>query len=122
VGGIVSGAFNGLLGVINGITGAVNSLISALSRIKVPKISLPKIPGLSAASARVPAPVASPSVAGRLGGTPRAATTSSSSGGLVININGAVDPESTARQIKRILDAHNRRQGLTGVLRPAGVV
>lgn len=117
-GSVISGAFGGLLSIIHTITGAVNSLISAISRIKIPSISIPKIPGSSSASAGVPA--ASPTVAGRLGGTPTAA--SSSSGGVVININGAIDPENVARQIKRILDAHNRRQGLTGVLTPAGVV
>lgn len=119
-GSVISGAFNGLLGIIHTITGAVNSLISAISRIKIPKISIPGIGGKSAPS---PAAVTnSPTVAGRLGGTPTATASSSSGGAVVININGAIDPESTARQIRRILDAHNRRQGLTGVLRPAGVV
>jgi hypothetical protein len=117
-GSVISGAFSGFLSIIHTITGAVESLVSALSRIKVPKISLPSIPGLGR-SVTAPASVSSPSVAGRLGGTPRA--TSSSSSPVVININGAIDPESTARQIKRILEGHNRRQGLTGVLRPAGL-
>jgi hypothetical protein len=115
VGSALSGAFNTVLGVIHSITGAINTLVSAISKIKIPNI---KIPGLSAAGSPA-AMAASPTVAGRLGGTPTA--TSSTGGAVVININGAIDPESTARQIKRILEGHNRRQGLTGVLRPAGL-
>ena len=120
VGRIVSGAFNGLLGIINGITGAVNSLISALGRIHVPKISLPHIPGLSAAA---------PTAAGVGGGGFRAASlratpaarSTATTGAVVINVTGAIDPESTARQIRRILDSHDRRMGLTGVLRTGTV-
>lgn len=112
-GRVLSGAFSGLLSFIRTITGAVESLISALNRIKVPKISLPKIPGLSAASAPAPA----------VAGTARrgAAPTAASSGGVVINISGAIDPESTARQIRRILDAHDRRMAAGATLK-AGTV
>jgi hypothetical protein len=36
-----------------------------------------------------------------------------SSGGINITVNGAIDPEATARQIRRILAGHDRRMGLT---------
>ena len=31
--------------------------------------------------------------------------------GLTINVYGAVDPEGTARAIRRVLEKHDRRQG-----------
>jgi hypothetical protein len=34
-----------------------------------------------------------------------------SSGGIVINITGAIDPEATARQVRRLLGGHDRRMG-----------
>jgi len=42
-----------------------------------------------------------------------ALTPAAAAGGTTINVNvtGAVDPEGTARAIRRILDAHERRQG-----------
>ena len=96
----------------------MQSLISWLGRIKVPKISLPKLPGLgkSAPAARY-TPVgltgpASRSGAGSVAG--RAATTAP---GVVINITGPTDPEGAARAIRRVLDRHEQRTGLTGVLR-----
>jgi phage-related protein len=123
-GSVLSSAFSGFLSFIRTITGAVESLIGALNRIKVPKISLPKIPGLGrsvpAGTTAVAAPGgtfrASPLIDGRVGGT-----TSTRSGAVVINITGAIDPESTARQIRRILDAHDRRMATTGVLRTGTV-
>jgi phage-related protein len=36
-------------------------------------------------------------------------------GGPVININGALDPEAVARQVRHLLDSHDRRQGRTVV-------
>jgi hypothetical protein len=108
-GSVLSSAFSGFLSFIHTVTGAVNSLISALNRIKVPKISLPKIPGLSAAAATAPAV---PMVGARAAAPAATATT----GGVVINVNGAIDPESTARQIRRILAAHDRRMALSGTL------
>jgi hypothetical protein len=32
-------------------------------------------------------------------------------GGVTINVTGAIDPEGTARAIRQVLDAHDRRQG-----------
>ena len=44
--------------------------------------------------------------------TRTAAGATGTAGGHTFIINGAVDPEATARQIQRILDGHNRRVGL----------
>jgi phage-related protein len=107
----LSGPFRLVQSAVNGVIGAVRSLIGWLGRIRVPKISLPKIPGFNAtATTTVAAPVgaaarglAAPMVGARASG--------GSSGGLTININGAIDPEATARQVRRILSAHDRRMG-----------
>jgi hypothetical protein len=111
--------FDVVKSAIDSVIGAIQNLISWFGRIKVPKISLPKIPGFNSTAAVVPttaAPVA-------LGAT-RAASSTRSTGGSVINVtvNGAVDPEATARQIRRVLASHGRRMGLTGAGLSTGVV
>jgi hypothetical protein len=108
----VTTAINAIKTAISNVITKVGDLISALGRIKVPKISLPKIPGLGKS-----APAVATAPAGMLGASPRVARptrAAASSGGSVVNINvtGAVDPEATARQIRRILEGHNRRGGL----------
>jgi phage-related protein len=105
----LSGPFRIVEGAVNAVVGAVRSLIGWLNRIKVPKISLPKLPGLSSA-ATVAAPVGAAATRGLAAPTaaaPRAATPA----GLTIVIQGAIDPEATARQVRRILSAHDRRMG-----------
>jgi len=109
--------FNALLTVINRIISAVQSLIGWLGRIKVPKISLPHIPGLGRSAAAAPSGfaaragiagyAAAPSVGGLVGRT----TVAGTGAAVVINITGAVDPESTARQIRRILSSSDVRHG-----------
>jgi exonuclease VII large subunit len=60
----------------------------------------PQVAGVSAfAAPTVATPVA-------------AARASTPSAGATIIVNGAVDPEATARQIQRILTGHGRRIGL----------
>jgi phage-related protein len=114
----LSGPFRVVEGAVNAVVGAVQSLIGWLGRIKVPKISLPKIPGFNATSSVVT--TAAPVAAGARAGTPTASTRGG--GGVVINITGAIDPEATARQIRRVLAAHDRRVGLTGAGLRAGTV
>jgi len=81
---------------------AVQTLIGYLGKVKMPKIKLPHVPGLNVA------PVSSTNSAGvRLAGA--GATTGA--GQVTINIYGAIDPEGTARQIRRLLTSHDRRQG-----------
>jgi hypothetical protein len=107
--GTISGAFATVKGAIDGVISAVQNLISWLGRIKVPQINLPGPFMAPAAPASASTAVfAAPSVA-----SPRAATASSSAPGPTFIINGAIDPEATARQIQRILRGHDRRVGLS---------
>ena len=106
VANVVASAIRGITSAIESVVAAVQSLIGWLGRIHVPKIDLPGPFSLpSAASSRA------------FGLTPSAAGYSSSratgagAGGLTINVYGAVDPEGTARAIRRSLAGHARRQG-----------
>jgi phage-related protein len=93
------------------VIAVVESLISALGRIKVPKISLPHIPGVNL-SAVAPAAGPSPALRSARGGAGAAPRATAGAGGTVVNIYGAVDPEGTARAVQRVLDGHGRRVGL----------
>ena len=81
----------------------------------MPKISLPKIPGFNSTTTVNAAPTVANT---RAMATPAAAP----SAGLTVNIYGAIDPESTARQVRRVLSAHDRRMGLTGAGLRTGLV
>ena len=102
-GDIMKSAIDSVVGAIRGAIDAVESLIGALGRIHVPSIHLPR--------ARQPQPVAyagtGPTVAGY------GASSSRSSAGTTINVYGAIDPEGTARTIRRVLAEHDRRMGRT---------
>lgn len=93
----INSAISGVSSTIYGVISAVESLISALGRIHVPSIHLPHIPGVNVA----PAPAAA-----QLGAGGR-----STSSGVTVNVYGAIDPEGTARQIRRILGDSDRRRG-----------
>lgn len=102
--GAVLTPINAVRTAIDKVIEAVRTLIDWLGKIKVPKISLPKIPGLSSG------PTAAPS--GLVAG-PRAvaSTTASSSGaGTVVNVYGALDPVAVARQVRQILASDERRR------------
>jgi hypothetical protein len=101
--GVVVGALNAIRGAIDAVIGAVEALIGALSRIHVPHISLPDINPFSAPPAGFPSP--------GLGRAAPSSRASSRSSGVTVNVYGAVDPEGTARAIKRILAGHERRLG-----------
>jgi hypothetical protein len=120
----IKGPLDAARSVINSLISAVRSLISWISRIKFPSPPgfLKKLGGslnpFSAAAGAgggavtagvTPRGAVAPTVrglgAGRIGST-------SSSGGITINVTGALDPEATARQIQRILSGHTRRVGL----------
>jgi phage-related protein len=123
LGSVLSGPFHTIERAVNAVIGAIRNLISWFGRIRVPKISLPKIPGFNATTSVAAAPVAPTGLAtaaSRAGATTRAS--SPTSGAVVININGAIDPESTARQVRRILTAHDRRMGRGGAGLRAGTV
>jgi hypothetical protein len=106
---VIKTAFDNLASAIHSVISAVESLIGWLSRIKVPDINLPG--PLSVGGNTAPTVAAGLAVAPRVPGgraTPRAG----GSGGINITVNGALDPEATARQIRRILAGHDRRMGL----------
>ena len=104
---VMTGAIDAVTGALKGAIDAVESLISALGRIHVPDIHLPSLPNLNPfLVAGGPAPATYGAASSR--------SSSSSGAGTVINVYGAIDPEGTARTIRRILDAHDRRQGRTG--------
>jgi hypothetical protein len=107
--GTSKSAIDGISGAIDWLIGKVRDLISALGSIHVPKIDLPGPFSLPSPAAAVPGVTgfAAPGVPSTR------ATSSSTSGGVSIVVNGALDPEATARQIRRILDGHNRRMGFS---------
>lgn len=108
----VAAPFTAIADAIQHVIDLVGNLIGALGRIHVPSIKLPHIPGMHSAAAPAVAGVstyAAPGVAGARAGTGGA---TAGWGGTVINVYGAVDPEGTARQVRRILAGHDRRVGL----------
>jgi uncharacterized protein YjbJ (UPF0337 family) len=105
---ILAAPFNAVKGAIDAASNAVQTLIGWLGRIKVPSINLPNIPGFNMMQATTPAGLAAaPQVAAAPGQRAVQPT-----GGINITVNGALDPEATARQIRRILAGHDRRMGL----------
>lgn len=65
--------------------------------------TLTLVPAMAASSTAPAVPMA----------TGRAASTAAAPGPTIV-VNGAIDPEATARQIRRVLDGHDRRMGLAG--------
>jgi hypothetical protein len=119
--GALSAPFHAIAGAIQGVIGAVQRLIGWLSRIHVPKISLPK--GATASSAAVGSPAGLRS--GGAASVPRigahGATTHATAGaGVVINVTGALDPEAVARQIEKVLTGARRRRTGVNLNRRAG--
>jgi hypothetical protein len=122
---VLAAPFHAVQSAVGAVVSAVQTLVGWLGRIKVPSISWPKPPSwLSSVIGKSAPPAPGAGVGG--GGFRSAGLYSTRTGGTAqtaptIVIQGAVDPESTARQIRRILDAHDRRVGLTGALRTGTV-
>jgi antitoxin component of RelBE/YafQ-DinJ toxin-antitoxin module len=123
LGQVVGLAFKGLGLIISGIIdviadlaagigaviSAVQKLVGWISRIHVPKIHIPNPFGKSAPSgAAFTAPSAPVGVGRRAAGTSAA---SSASGGVVVNVSGALDPVAVARQIQQVLTRAALRNG-----------
>jgi hypothetical protein len=91
-----------LVKLVQWLTTAVRKVGDFLDSVNPFKgISLPSLPFLSTAAA----PAAGARGVGR-------ASAGGSGGGITINVNGALDPEAVARQIRRVLAGHAIRQGL----------
>jgi hypothetical protein len=86
---------------VGDVLGAVGRLLGAIDRIHLP--SLPHIPGFNLA----PIPAFAGAPTSRSGGS-----SASSTAPVVVNVYGALDPEAVARQIRRLLADHDRRQGI----------
>jgi hypothetical protein len=87
---------------------AIERLIDKLPDIHFPKI--PHLPGLNLAAVG-PAPAVALSSSGPVAG--HRARAAPGTGAITVNVYGAVDPEGTARAIRRVLERHDRRQGRT---------
>jgi phage-related protein len=106
-------AWDVISGVFDKIVGAVRNALDWIGRLKFP--SPP-----SWLSAVIPGSFAAAPVAGV--GRGAAAAPRAAGGGPTIVVNGALDPEAVARQVRRLLASSDRRGGRTGVLHPIGTV
>lgn len=115
LGDVLSRPFNTMRDAVNNVIGVVEDLIGWLGKIHVPDVGS-AISKLKPGFLSVPTVPAAPSVA-RFGaptvGARASSGTTSGGGGVHITVNGALDPEATARQIRRILAGHDRRVGLS---------
>lgn len=121
---VATTAINAIKNPIETLKSLIDRVVDAISRIKFPSAPswLSKVPGLRSLSATAGAPtvagVASRAVgmsAAPMVASPRAgvgATGVGTGSGVNIVVNGALDPEAVARQIRRILAGHDRRIGL----------
>lgn len=108
---------------VQSVVDAVGDLINKIGDIPTPKIDWPSPPKwfskLNPFSAVAPSSAPAARMAGITAAAaptvPRAGRASSSGGMIQINVSGALDPEATARQVKRILTGHNRRVGVRAV-------
>ena len=113
--GAVKGALDAIGGAADRALGFIKDVVHWLGNLPTPHINWPSppswldkvIPGSFAAPVVPSGMVATPRVRGRAnaGATATAAP-------VVINVNGALDPDAVARQIRRLLGAHDRRVGV----------
>jgi hypothetical protein len=104
----VASAIKTLVGAIRSLVDWLGRAISKVGRFlekinPLSNISLPSLPFLSAA----------PAIGGLAAtrGAAPVAYAGGAAGGIHITVNGAIDPEATARQIRRILAGHGARTG-----------
>ena len=101
-------AKDAILGFVKAVMGPIRDLIELIGKIKIPKLPNTRLPG----PLMLPPAVAS---AGTGVSSTRAGSSGRAGAGspLTINVYGAIDPEGTARAIRRVLERHDRRQGRT---------
>ena len=110
---IILGPINAITAAFNGVVSAVKSVIDWISKIKIPDLGS-IASKLNPFSASAPAPtVPGPAQAGAFttAATAKVGGTANSNGGVTIVIQGAIDPVSTAKQIRQILRDDTRRRG-----------
>ena len=111
---LILGPINAIKSAFDGVIGVVKSVIDWISKIKIPDLG-GIASKLNPFSKSAPAPAVATSAVG-LGALTTAATarvggTANSAGGVTIVIQGAIDPVSTAKQIRQILRDDTRRRG-----------
>lgn len=99
---VVTAPFVVIQRAIETVIGWIDKLIEKIKGIHFPSFSLPD---LNPFNASAPAPALSRSARG-------APVAMAAGPTYVINIHGAIDPEGTARAIKRIVARHDRRVGV----------
>jgi phage-related protein len=117
--GTVKTALDAIKGAADRVLNVIQSIINWLGNIPTPHINWPSppkwldkvIPGSFAAPSPMGRTVAGVGTYAAPTGRSARAVTPASSGGITINITGAVDPEATARQVRRLLGGHDRRMG-----------
>ena len=111
--GLILAPINAITSAFNSVIAAVKSVIDWISKIKIPDIG-GLVSKLNPFAKSAPAPaVANPAVArvGAFTTGARAVPTGGGGGGPTIIIQGAIDPVSTAKQIRQILRDDTRRRG-----------
>lgn len=103
---VLTAPFDALMGVINSVIGMIQSVINKIKSIKMPSIDLN--PFAASAPGATATATAGAMRAGVVGAAPAARA---AGGGVSIVVNGALDPDAVARQIRRILSGHDRRTG-----------
>lgn len=112
----VSSAVRTVLGPLQSLIDKISSVISWIGKIKFPS---PPSWMTSLGGALNPFSLTMPTVPANLSPVVAAtgpATRATSSPSIVVNVNGALDPDAVARQIERILRTRSRRVGGVGAL------
>lgn len=113
-----------MVGAFNSVKYAIQAVIDAIGRIHIPKISLPNlpsVPGFARGTSYAPGGVALVGERGpELVTLPRGSrvtpnsqlSAGSTSGGVTIVINGALDPNAVAKQVQTYLLRYKRMTGV----------
>lgn len=120
LGRIVGAVFGGIASVVQHVADVFTNLFGAVGKVldKIKSIGggllshIPGLGGIFGASAGASSTYYSPTsgLAARAGASPYGFS-AGMRGGVVININGALDPQATARQVLRLLSQANMRGG-----------
>src|SRR5215471_15342536 len=120
LGSVVGAVYGGIASVVQHVADVFTNLFGAVGKVldKIKSIGggllshIPGLGGIFGASAGASSTYYSPTsgLAARAGASPYGFS-AGMRGGVVININGALDPQATARQVLRLLSQANMRGG-----------